>query len=90
MRTTIAKTIGAAAIVLSLAAAGSGAAHADAVLSASGGGQTCYDYVDSHGHIYTVCNAPLDPSFERAFGVDDSNSDAGETRLLVRFYAPIW
>jgi hypothetical protein len=60
MRTRILRLVGGATIALSLAAAGAGVASADTFLGTTNG---CKDYIDSHGHITTICRSPADLGF---------------------------
>jgi hypothetical protein len=57
MRTRILRLVSGAAIAFSIASGGAGVVSADWVLATTKG---CTDYIDSHGHITTVCRAQVD------------------------------
>ena len=61
MRTWILRLMAGSALALSIAGGVAGAASADWVLATTKG---CTDYIDSHGHITTVCRAHPDSGFE--------------------------
>ena len=74
MRTRILSLVGSAAIALSLASGGTGVASADTFLGTTNG---CKDYIDSQGHITTICRARSDSGF-----VSEASSDEATQKVV--------
>lgn len=61
MRTRILSLVGGMALALSIVGGGAGVASADTFLGTVNG---CKTYIDSHGHITTICREQPNPGFQ--------------------------